>query len=65
MDIPSFGQRDPDSRGYYGPYGGRYVPETLVAPVAELEQAYFALRQDEGFRKTLAKLLRDYVGRPT
>ena len=65
METPRFGERDPDSRGYYGPYGGRYVPETLVAPVAELEQAYFALRSDEGFRNTLSKLLRDYVGRPT
>ncbi len=43
---PSFGQRDPDIRGYYGPYGGRFVPETLVAPVAELEAAYFAARSD-------------------
>jgi tryptophan synthase beta chain len=65
MELPSFGRRDPDARGYYGSYGGRYVPETLVAPVAELEQAYFAMRADEGFRRTLAKLLRDYVGRPT
>ena len=63
--VPSFGRRDPDSRGYYGAYGGRYVPETLVAPVAELERAYFAAREDAGFRATLAKLLRDYVGRPT
>jgi tryptophan synthase beta chain len=63
--LPNFGHRDPDARGYYGPYGGRYVPETLVAPVAELEAAYFAVRKDEGFRNTLAKLLRDYVGRPT
>jgi tryptophan synthase beta chain len=65
MEIPNFGHRDPDSRGYYGAYGGRYVPETLVAPVAELEQAYFAMREDAEFRTTLATLLRDYVGRPT
>jgi len=62
---PSFGQRDPDPRGYYGPYGGRYVPETLVAPVEELERAYFAARQDEAFRSRLQALLHDYVGRPT
>jgi tryptophan synthase beta chain len=37
--IPDFGHRDPDARGYYGAYGGRFVPETLVAPVAELERA--------------------------
>jgi tryptophan synthase beta chain len=61
----SFGQRDPDSRGYYGAYGGRFVPETLVAPVEELERAYFSARADAEFRSTLETLLRDYVGRPT
>ncbi len=63
--TPSFGQRDPDSRGYYGAYGGRFVPETLVAPVEELERAYFSARADPDFRATLERLLRDYVGRPT
>jgi len=63
--MPAFGHRDPDARGYYGPYGGRFVPETLVSPVAELERAYFATRLDEGFRQELAGLLRNYVGRPT
>jgi tryptophan synthase beta chain len=62
---PSFGQRDPDARGYYGDYGGRFVPETLMAPVAELERAYFEARADETFRATLGRLLRDYVGRAT
>jgi len=62
---PSFGARDPDARGYYGAYGGRFVPETLVAPVAELEAAYVAARSDPAFRATLADLLRNYVGRPT
>ena len=61
----SFGKRDPDSRGYYGAYGGRFVPETLVAPVEELERAYFAARADPDFLATLEQLLRDYVGRPT
>ena len=61
----SFGKRDPDARGYFGEYGGRFVPETLVAPVAELEAAYFAARADREFAETLAALLRDYVGRPT
>ena len=61
----SFGHRDPDARGYYGAYGGRFVPETLVAPVAELEAAYLAARADESFRSELADLLRHYVGRPT
>jgi tryptophan synthase beta chain len=62
---PSFGRRDPDKRGYYGAYGGRFVPETLVAPVEELERAYFEARQDGVFLRTLGELLRDYVGRPT
>ena len=62
---PSFGRRDPDARGYYGAFGGRFVPETLVAPVQELERAYFDARQDPSFRDELQQLLRDYVGRPT
>jgi tryptophan synthase beta chain len=62
---PSFGQRDPDARGYYGSYGGRFVPETLVAPVTELEAAYLEARTDQGFLDELANLLRHYVGRPT
>ena len=65
LDIPAFGRRDPDARGYYGAYGGRFVPETLVAPVEELERAYFAARADDGFRRELSELLRNYVGRPT
>ena len=66
IDIsPSFGRRDPDARGYYGQYGGRFVPETLVAPVEELERAYLEARQDPEFRARFVALLRDYVGRPT
>ena len=60
-----FGRRDPDARGYFGVYGGRFVPETLVAPVAELEAAYLAARDDAAFRRELAALLDRYVGRPT
>jgi tryptophan synthase beta chain len=63
--TPSFGQRDPDARGYYGAYGGRFVPETLVAPVEELERAYFAARSDQAFARELEDLLRNYVGRAT
>ena len=62
---PVFGRRDPDARGYYGAYGGRFVPETLVAPIEELTEAYFAVREDEAFGNELRQLLRDYVGRPT
>jgi tryptophan synthase beta chain len=62
---PSFGRRDPDVRGYYGAYGGRYVPETLAAPVEALATAYLEARADAAFVDRLHALLRDYVGRPT
>src|SRR5438552_17664296 len=55
----------PDTRGYFGTYGGRFVPETLVRALLELEQAYAAARIDDAFQTELAQLLRDYVGRPT
>jgi len=60
-----FGRRDPDARGYFGEYGGRFVPETLVAPIEELTAGYFAARQDPAFCEELARLLTHYVGRPT
>jgi len=59
------GRRDPDERGYFGAYGGGFVPETLVAPVEELRAAYFAARTDEQFQAELGTLLERYVGRPT
>ncbi len=62
---PAFGRRDPDTRGYFGAYGGRYVPETLMAPIEELEAAYLAARCDEAFVSELERRLIDYVGRPT
>ena len=65
MIGPSFGRRDPDPRGYYGAFGGRFVPETLVAPVQQLEAAYLDARSDPEFQAKLLQLLRDYVGRPT
>jgi tryptophan synthase beta chain len=55
----------PDTKGHFGPYGGRYVPETLMEPLRELEDAYAAARRDPGFEAELQRLLRDYVGRPT
>jgi len=55
----------PDAAGHFGPYGGRYVPETLMEPLAELEGAYRDACRDPAFRSELAALLRDYVGRPT
>ena len=59
------GRRDPDVRGYFGTYGGRFVPETLVAPVEELQTAYFVARSDRAFQDELTSLLDRYVGRPT
>jgi len=55
----------PDAGGHFGAYGGRYVPETLMEPLRELEAAYAAALRDESFRRELSTLLRDYVGRPT
>ncbi|HXZ11266.1 MAG TPA: tryptophan synthase subunit beta [Candidatus Sulfotelmatobacter sp.] len=58
-------QTVPDSRGRFGAYGGRYVPETLVAPLEELEQAYAAARADKSFQGELESLLKNFAGRPT
>lgn len=55
----------PDTGGHFGPYGGRYVPEVLMAPLEELEQAYVEARQDSAFEAELADLLSNYAGRPT
>jgi tryptophan synthase beta chain len=60
-----FGRRDPDARGYFGHYGGRFVPETLVAPIEALEAEYFRARQDPSFAAELQRLLVHYAGRPT
>src|SRR5450755_370379 len=55
----------PDAKGRFGPYGGRYVPETLVAPLEELERAYDEARKDPNFQKELDYLLKNFAGRPT
>jgi tryptophan synthase beta chain len=55
----------PDARGYYGQYGGKFVPETLMPALDELEAAYAAAIADEGFNEEFARLCRDYIGRPT
>jgi len=62
---PRFGLRDPDARGYFGEFGGRFVPETLMAPITELREAYLAARADQSFRDQLRGLLTTYAGRPT
>jgi tryptophan synthase beta chain len=56
---------EPDERGHWGTYGGRYVPETLMAPLEELTAAYLSARKDPAFELELVTLLRDYAGRPT
>ena len=56
---------NPDAGGHWGPYGGRYVPETLMAPLEELTEAFEAARDDAGFQAEFESLLRDYSGRPT
>ena len=55
----------PDAHGRFGAYGGRYVPETLMAPLEELERAYNEARADAGFQKELDDMLRHFAGRPT
>ncbi|MDX1382617.1 MAG: pyridoxal-phosphate dependent enzyme, partial [Thermoanaerobaculia bacterium] len=55
----------PDAHGRFGPYGGRYVPELLMAPLDELTATYDEARRDRAFQRRLAELLEHYVGRPT
>ena len=55
----------PDARGHFGRFGGRFVPEVLMAPLVELEKAFEAARRDRKFQVRLTALLRDYAGRPT
>ena len=55
----------PDARGRFGEFGGRFVPETLMHPVEQLEQAYHAARRDAAFQAELDRLLRNFAGRPT
>ena len=56
---------EPDEGGHWGKFGGRYVPETLVAPLEELTNEFMNARDDPGFWAELNRLLRDYCGRPT
>jgi tryptophan synthase beta chain len=55
----------PDAQGHFGPYGGRYVPETLMQPLQELEREYFRSQQDPEFQRELQYYLREFCGRPT
>jgi tryptophan synthase beta chain len=55
----------PDERGYWGEFGGRFVPETLMSPLEELTSAYFSIRDDADFQAEFLNLLQDFSGRPT
>ena len=55
----------PDARGHFGPYGGMFVPETLMTALNDLTAEYETARKDPAFQKELAYLLREYAGRPT
>src|SRR6266705_2285388 len=55
----------PDARGHFGPYGGRFVPETLMHPLQQLEAEYFAAQGDPEFQRELQYYLREFAGRPT
>jgi tryptophan synthase beta chain len=55
----------PDTQGHFGPYGGRYVPETLMHPLKELEEEYFRAQHDPEFQRELSYYLTEFVGRPT
>ncbi|MGE5196968.1 MAG: tryptophan synthase subunit beta [Deltaproteobacteria bacterium] len=55
----------PNKRGYFGDFGGRFVPETLIYALDELEKEYYAARQDKDFRRKLDYYLHEYAGRPT
>ncbi len=55
----------PDARGHFGRYGGRYVPETLMHPLQELEREYFRCQQDPEFQRELSYYLKEFCGRPT
>jgi len=55
----------PDSRGYFGEFGGRFVPETLMPALCELEEAFEEAKKDKGFQKELSLYLSRYAGRPT
>src|SRR5512134_3212448 len=55
----------PDTQGHFGPYGGRFVPETLMHPLQELEAHYFQAQSDPEFQREFAYYLREFCGRPT
>ncbi len=58
-------RKTPDSNGHFGAFGGRYVGETLMPAILELEEAFYQYSKDENFINELSALLKNYVGRPT
>lgn len=64
-DLGTLDLNQPDLKGHFGPYGGRYVPETLMHPLKELEEEYFRAQKDPEFQKELSYYLKEFVGRPT
>jgi len=65
ISVDPVAGRLPDALGHFGPYGGRYVPETLMAALEALDEGYEAARQDPTFQEEVNYTLRQYVGRPT
>lgn len=65
MFMPTPSQFDPDERGHFGKFGGRFVPETLMPALLELESAYNELRFDREFWSEVDYYLKEYVGRPS
>lgn len=55
----------PDEKGYFGDYGGRFVPDTLMQPLIDLEKAYLSIKDQADFKQELSSILKDFVGRPT
>src|SRR5438445_13879315 len=65
MTTPTISPSLPDKHGYFGTFGGKYVPETLMAALEEFESAYRKLRRDAEVRRELDDVLANFVGRPT
>src|SRR4029450_12726732 len=61
IDLDQF----PDTQGHFGPYGGRYVPETLMHPLQELDEGYRCALTDPAFQREFEYYLREFCGRPT
>src|SRR3954469_15998394 len=64
-NMSAVAEKLPDAQGHFGPYGGRYVPETLMHPLQELEAEYFRAQHDPEFQRELSYYLTEFVGRPT